>query len=55
MGLPLPGETTLLLAAADADTGKIHLWGVIVAAVVGAIVDSTIGYELGKHGGRRRA
>src|SRR5437870_9239325 len=52
MGVPLPGETLLLLGAAYAGAGNLNIWGVIVAAAVGAIVGDTIGYELGKHGDR---
>ena len=52
IGVPLPGETLLLLGAAYAGTGKLNVWGVIVAAAVGAIVGDTIGYQIGRHGGR---
>src|SRR5262249_34528985 len=52
MGIPLPGETLLLLGAAYAGAGNLNVWGVIGAAAVGAIVGDTIGYELGKFGGR---
>jgi membrane protein DedA with SNARE-associated domain len=52
LGLPLPGETLLLLAAASAGAGYLEVWGVILAAAVGAIVGDTLGYELGRWGGR---
>jgi membrane protein DedA with SNARE-associated domain/membrane-associated phospholipid phosphatase len=52
MGVPLPGETLLLLGAVYAGTGKLSVWGIIVAAAVGAIVGDSIGYQIGKHGGR---
>ncbi len=52
VGVPIPGETILLLGAAYAGTGKLSVWGVIGAAAAGAIIGDTIGYEIGKHGGR---
>jgi membrane protein DedA with SNARE-associated domain len=52
LGLPLPGETLLLLGAAYAGAGYLEVWGIIVAAAVGAIVGDTLGYELGRWGGR---
>jgi membrane protein DedA with SNARE-associated domain len=42
-----------LLGAAYAGAGYLEVWGVIVAAAVGAIVGDTLGYELGRWGGRR--
>lgn len=53
IGIPLPGETMLLVAAAYAGAGHLSVRGVIAAAALGAIVGDTIGYELGFHGGRR--
>lgn len=52
LGLPLPGETLLLLGTASAGAGYLEVWGVIVAATGGAIVGDTLGYELGRWGGR---
>jgi membrane protein DedA with SNARE-associated domain len=53
MGIPLPGETALLAAAAGAGTGRMfHIWWVITAAAGGAIVGDTIGYWIGRRGGR---
>ncbi|MEO7913532.1 MAG: DedA family protein, partial [Roseiflexaceae bacterium] len=52
MGVPLPGETLLLLGAAYAGAGHLHIWGVILAAALGAIVGDTIGYAIGARGGR---
>lgn len=52
MGVPLPGETLLLLGAAYAGTGRLHVWGVILAAALGAIIGDSLGYELGRTGGR---
>jgi membrane protein DedA with SNARE-associated domain len=52
LGVPFPGEILLLLGAAYAGAGNLNVWGVIGAAALGAIVGDTIGYQLGKHGGR---
>jgi membrane protein DedA with SNARE-associated domain len=52
MGIPVPGETMLLLAAAYAGAGHLDVRGVIVAAALGAIVGDSIGYEIGRLGGR---
>ena len=51
LGLPLPGETILLAAAAYAGLGNLSLPGVIASAAGGAIVGDTIGYWLGRRGG----
>jgi membrane protein DedA with SNARE-associated domain/membrane-associated phospholipid phosphatase len=52
MGIPLPGETLLLLGAAYAGTGNLNVWGVILAAALGAIVGDNLGYAIGARGGR---
>ncbi|MDE3228985.1 MAG: DedA family protein [Chloroflexota bacterium] len=52
-GLPLPGETSLLVAAAIAATGKLWLPGVILAAAAGAILGDTAGYWIGRTSGLR--
>lgn len=52
-GLPLPGETSLLVAGALAATGKLWLPGVIIAAALGAILGDTAGYWVGRTSGLR--
>jgi membrane protein DedA with SNARE-associated domain len=52
MGIPLPGEITLVSAALLASTGLTSPWGVAVAASIGAIVGDSIGYAIGRRGGR---
>lgn len=53
MGVPLPGETALLIASAAAGTGKaFNIWWVVAFAAGGAIVGDTIGYWIGRRGGR---
>lgn len=50
-GLPLPGETSLLVAGALAATGHLWLPGVIIAAALGAILGDTAGYWVGRTSG----
>lgn len=52
-GLPLPGETTLLAASYLAATGRLSLPLVVGSAVLGAIVGDSVGYVIGRKGGRR--
>lgn len=52
MGVPLPGETLLLLGAAYAGAGNLSVWGVILAAALGAIIGDSLGYAIGYRGGR---
>jgi membrane protein DedA with SNARE-associated domain len=54
LGIPLPGETTLIAAALYAGaTHNLGIVGVIVAAGIGAIIGDNIGYGLGHWGGYR--
>lgn len=53
MGLPLPGETTLIAASYLAATGHLSLPLVIGSAALGAIVGDSLGYLIGRRGGRR--
>ena len=50
-GIPLPGETVLVSAAAFAASGRLDIIGVIAAAAAGAIVGDNAGYWLGRKGG----
>lgn len=52
-GIPFPGETTLVVAAALAARGHLDITGVIAAAAFGAIVGDNIGYWFGYRFGRR--
>lgn len=52
MGLPVPGEITLISASLLAAAGVTNIWGVAVAASIGAIVGDSIGYAIGHRGGR---
>ena len=52
MGVPLPGETTLIAAALLASQGHLRLEFVIGAAAAGAIIGDSIGYYIGRRAGR---
>ncbi|MEU4608784.1 DedA family protein [Kribbella sp. NPDC023972] len=52
MGVPLPGETTLIAAALLASQGHLRLEFVIGAAAAGAIIGDSIGYYIGRKAGR---
>jgi membrane protein DedA with SNARE-associated domain len=52
-GLPLPGETILLLSGVAASTGRIDPWIAIVVGSAAAIIGDNIGYAIGRYGGRR--
>ena len=52
LGIPLPGEIVLVSAALFASTGNANIWWVAVAGVLGAIVGDSIGYAIGRRGGR---
>jgi undecaprenyl-diphosphatase len=51
-GLPLPGETALITAGGLVAAGHLSLPLVIAVAAAAAIVGDTIGYWLGRRGGR---
>lgn len=51
-GVPLPAVAVLLAANAAARRGDLSLVAVIVLGSIGAIVGSTIGYVIGRMGGR---
>ncbi|HEY3112287.1 MAG TPA: DedA family protein, partial [Gemmatimonadaceae bacterium] len=52
LGIPLPGETALVSAAAYAGLGHLSIALVIVAAAAGAIIGDNAGYWIGRRGGR---
>jgi membrane protein DedA with SNARE-associated domain len=53
-GIPVPGETTLLLASFLAySEHKLHLGWIIVAGTCAAAVGDNLGYAIGHYGGRR--
>jgi membrane protein DedA with SNARE-associated domain len=52
MGVPSPGETSLILAAVLASQGKLQIWLVILIGVSSAIIGDNLGYFLGRRFGR---
>jgi membrane protein DedA with SNARE-associated domain len=54
VGLPLPGEATLIAAALYAGTTKqLNIWLVIASATLGAILGDNVGFWLGRELGFR--
>jgi len=53
LGLPLPGEAVLIIAAVYAATHDGNIAFVIAAATIGAIVGDNIGYLIGREFGYR--
>jgi membrane protein DedA with SNARE-associated domain len=52
LGIPLPGETAVVTAAAFAAAGSLDVVGVGVAAAMGAVLGGSGGYWLGRSQGR---
>ncbi|MFJ1537028.1 DedA family protein [Micromonospora chalcea] len=52
MGIPLPGEIVLVSAALLAATGTVGPEWVAAAAATGAILGDSVGYAVGRRGGR---
>jgi membrane protein DedA with SNARE-associated domain len=51
-GVPVPGETILIVGAVYAGTGRLSVWLVGLIAFAAAIVGDNIGFALGHFGGR---
>lgn len=51
-GIPLPGETVLLFAGFLAYHGKLGLLPSILVAIAGATIGDSLGFLIGRHGGR---
>ena len=54
-GVPVPGETILILAAVYAGTGRLNIALVALLAFCGALVGDNVGFAIGHFGGRRLA
>lgn len=54
-GVPVPGETVLVLAAVYAGTGRLNVVIVALLAFCGALLGDNIGFAIGHFGGRRLA
>jgi membrane protein DedA with SNARE-associated domain len=51
-GLPIPGETAVVTAAAFAARGSLSVVGVVLATTLGAVLGGSGGYWAGRIGGR---
>ncbi len=51
-GLPVPGETILLVAGYYSSTGEFHIGIVMLIAALGAVTGDNIGFAIGHHYGR---
>jgi membrane protein DedA with SNARE-associated domain len=51
-GVPVPGETILLVAGYFAATGEFHLALVMLIAATGAVIGDNLGFAIGHHYGR---
>lgn len=51
-GVPVPGETVLILAAVYAAIGRLNVVAVGLLALVAAVVGDNVGFALGHFGGR---
>ncbi len=51
-GVPLPGETILVLAAVYAGTGRLNVFLVALIGFLAAVTGDSIGYAIGRFGGR---
>jgi undecaprenyl-diphosphatase len=52
LGVPLPGETAVILAGLAAASGRLSIVLVIVLASAAAIIGDNIGFQIGRRGGR---
>jgi membrane-associated protein len=52
MGIPLPGESALIVAGALANRGHLKIELVIAIAAAAAIVGDNVGFWIGRRGGR---
>ena len=52
-GIPVPGETVLIAGAVYAGAGHLNIAAVVGIAIVAAVVGDSIGYAIGRFGGRR--
>ncbi|WP_354638435.1 DedA family protein [Kitasatospora camelliae] len=52
LGIPLPGEIALVSAALLSASGSVSPWWVAACAIAGAIIGDSIGYSIGRKGGK---
>lgn len=54
-GVPVPGETVLILGAVYAGTGRLNIVLVALLGFCGAVLGDNLGFAIGHFGGRRLA
>jgi membrane protein DedA with SNARE-associated domain len=53
VGLPIPGEATLISAAVFAGLGELNIFGIIGVGLLACVIGSSLGYLIGSLVGRR--
>ncbi len=51
LGIPLPGESIVLVGGFLAGRGDLGFWGVLACTIMGAIIGNNFGYWAGVYGG----
>jgi membrane protein DedA with SNARE-associated domain len=51
VGIPLPGESVVLVGGFLAGRGDLGFWGVLACTIMGAIIGNNFGYWAGVYGG----
>ena len=51
MGIPLPGETIVIVGGFLAGSGELNYWWVLASAIAGAVLGDNFGYWVGRVGG----
>jgi membrane protein DedA with SNARE-associated domain len=51
MGIPLPGETIVIVGGFLAGSGELNYWWVLASAIAGAVLGDNFGYWVGRFGG----
>jgi membrane protein DedA with SNARE-associated domain len=51
-GVPVPGETVLIISAIYAGTGRLSIWLVALIGFLAAILGDNVGFGIGHFGGR---
>ena len=52
-GVPAPGQTIMVAAAVYAGAGRLNIFGVAAVAFLAAVIGDSIGYWIGRNGGRK--
>ncbi|WP_063837003.1 DedA family protein [Phaeacidiphilus oryzae] len=51
LGFVIPGETAVVVGGVTAYYGRMPLWAVLAAALLGAVIGDSVGYAVGKRWG----